>query len=131
MPRSMRKDTNEELSELIGDLNGAIAQAVENPLLFVDSPLLHALRSSCESLIELHEDIPAVELNSAAAQETGQRAELLWQVRSRAGRLQMLLDSATQFYANCFSQDQSDGLAYGVHGEWSAVASSSHLAVDC
>jgi hypothetical protein len=56
---------------------------------------------------------------------------LVWEVRGRAGRLQRLLDSASQFYSTCFSQRGSECLDYGVHGEWGQVVTPSHLAIDC
>ena len=62
----------------------------------------------------------ASESDSAGAAEIVTREDLLWQIRARAGRLQMLMDSASQFYSNCFSSSELDGLAYGVHGEWSS-----------
>jgi hypothetical protein len=117
-----------ELSQLLADLDEAVGRAVENPLLFVNSPLLHQVGAACSRLMG---GDSASEFHSAGAAEIVSREALLWQIRARAGRLQMLMDSASQFYSNCFSSSEPEGLAYGVHGEWSAPAGSTHLMVEC
>jgi hypothetical protein len=130
----MNTEMNVNLGQLIADLDSAIVQAVENPLLFVNSDLLHDLCLTCNRLMDPNDDNPVRRQNSSvdvAASAKNKRETLLWQIRARAGRLQMLLDTAARFYSNCFSIDEAEGLAYGVHGEWSATATPSHLAVDC
>jgi hypothetical protein len=126
----MRSEIDEKLDQLIVHLDGAIMQAVDNPVLFADSPLLYTLGSACASVMELNEQNP-VSSQNITADGLAKRETILWDIRARAGRLQMLLDSASQFYSNCFSLSAPEGLAYSVHGEWSAMVNPSHLAVDC
>jgi hypothetical protein len=122
----MKNRLNEKLSQLLLELDRAIAQAVQNPLLIADGPL-QSIESTCAALVILDEAPPHGDLEP----DFEERRKLIWQVRARSGRLQLLLDAAAQFYASCFSLDQPEDLAYGVHGEWSARGNSSHLALDC
>lgn len=129
----MRNQTNDELRRLICDLESAISLAVENPILFGDSPTVQALAASCRALVDLR-DVAAASGQNASAKPSEpdlERAALVWQVRQRAGRLQLLMDSAARFYTTCFSSSQPDELAYGVHGEWNVMRSAGHLIVDC
>jgi hypothetical protein len=142
------KEIGDCLQQLIVEMDSAIVQAIENPLLFLDGPFLSAIESRCESLAAI-EDRGAMMISSSAAHslvagpglrkdtaaghvssETG-LIGLVWEVRARAGRLQRLLDSASQFYSTCFSPSGSECLDYGVHGEWGQSANPSHLAIDC
>jgi hypothetical protein len=122
----MKDALNERLSQLLVDLDVAIAQAVENPLLLVEGPL-QDIESTCAALAALEKTKPA----GGSQEEFVEREKLLWQVRARSGRLQLLMDSAAQFYSSCFSCCRTEGLAYGVQGEWSAVGNASHLVLDC
>jgi hypothetical protein len=127
------------LKQLISEMDAAIAQAIANPLLFLDGPFLKAIESRCASLADIenqrrganaasHPETPlGLSLGGADAAIT----ELIWEVRARAGKLQRLLDSASQFYSTCFSPQRAECLDYGVHGEWGQVANPTHLAIDC
>jgi hypothetical protein len=144
------------LRRLIAEMDDAIAQAIENPLLFLDGPFLSAIESSCASLaaIEEHTQISSVapvllplprqqallstgqhvnarQAEKAVADPEPALSALIWEVRGRAGRLQRLLDSASQFYSTCFSPRKAECLDYGVHGEWGPAVNPSHLAIDC
>jgi hypothetical protein len=136
------------LKQLIQEMDAAILQAIENPLLFLDGPFLNAIELRCASLADIENQAlvasaqaqtarplgrfaaPAMGARSSGGAEAGLTA-LVWEVRSRAGRLQRLLDSASNFYSTCFSPHAAGGLDYGVHGEWGQTANPSHLAVDC
>ena len=131
--REMKSNVQTKLSAMVVELDLAIARAIEDPSLFADQPLAN-LAANCLELASLeHPDLLRSQGLSAPAwaTESAQREALLWQIRSRAGRLQMLLESARHFYSNCFSLSQPEGLAYGVHGEWGTYAPLSHLIVDC
>jgi hypothetical protein len=114
------KQIERGLVGLLAELDQAIVQAVENPLLFVDHPLLAVIDRRCSAL-----------LGSGLKTTAPQLQLLAWQVRARAGRLQLLLNSAAHFYTTCFSVSQCEGLAYGMQGEWGAVENPNHLTVDC
>lgn len=122
----MKNSLNEKLSQLLVELDRAIAQAVENPLRLVEGPL-QGIESTCTALAVLDESTS----EGVSKQELAERENLVWQVRARSGRLQLLLDSAAHFYSSCFSLDAPEDLAYGVHGEWSAGGNLSHLALEC
>lgn len=124
-------DSTEELAELIFELDEAIQLAIASPLSFVENPLLDALRASCHSLTKAQEDGRMTGMAAGTEKEKETRAALLWEVRARAGRLQMLLDSAGKFYASCFSNAQPEDMGYGVHGEMSTATGTTHLSVDC
>ena len=88
--------------------------------------------------IEIAECLKQVisDLDSAIASAEGgfvseETETLVWEVRSRAGRFQRLWDAASVLYSTCFSLQPSEGLAYGVHGEWREMTTSTHLTVDC
>jgi hypothetical protein len=137
------KEIGDCLEQLIAEMDLAIAQAIENPLLFLDGPFLSAIESRCASLAAIEDRAAVVGAEKTSLQAVGKRREnpsgrgdaaltaLVWEVRGRAGRLQRLLDSASQFYSTCFSAHGSECLDYGVHGEWGQVANASHLAIDC
>lgn len=119
----------EKLRQLINELDAAILQAIENPLLFTEGRVLETLAVSCASVGSLGESkISEVHLGSA---ERTAVEDLVWTIRARAGRLRCLLDAAANFYATCFSPSEQEALAYSVHGEWSAAAGPSYLTVDC
>jgi hypothetical protein len=129
----MIKEINLKLAQLIIDLDEAIAQAVGNPLQFAETPLTR-VESACTQLTSFDEQNIWEARHSSGGDWTANRAEaerLVWQVRTRAGRLQLLLDSATRFYTRCFSLAEPEGLAYGMQGEWSAPAGPSYLRMDC
>ena len=109
------------LKQVISDLDTAIAQVVENPLTFHESSLPQAIDTQCAHISGLAE-------GGFVSEET---ETLVWEVRSRAGRFQRLWDAASALYSTCFSLQPSEGLAYGVHGEWREITTSTHLTVDC
>jgi|GEM_PF-6274797 len=123
----METGIQDRLEQLIKELDAAIARAVDNPLLFAEQPLV-SIETVCQQLADLDQRALAGNMPPALA---AQAEALVWQVRARAGRLQTLLESASQFYSSCFSPAQPEYLAYGVHGEWSVTTHSSHLTVNC
>lgn len=144
------KEIGDCLKQLISEMDAAIAQAIENPLLFLDGPFLHAIESRCASLADIENQRQSAKL---AGQQTAPSRHLtgplttpaglapggtdamltalVWEVRARAGKLQRLLDSASQFYSTCFAPQAADCLDYGVHGEWGQSGNPTHLAIDC
>ncbi len=56
--------------------------------------------------------------------------ELLWEIRTRLGRLRMLLDAAAQFYRGLASSP-SAGMDYDMQGEWRDRAGAGLLQLDC
>jgi len=133
------KEIGDCLRQLIAEMDAAIAQAIENPLLFLDAPFLSAIESRCASLGEIETQRQAAKAAGHPAASAGLSAggadavltALVWEVRARAGKLQRLLDSASQFYSTCFSPRAAECLDYGVHGEWGQVTNPAHLAIDC
>ncbi len=111
----------DSLKRVISDLDTAIVQVVENPLTFHGSPLVQAIETQCAHINALAEGGPVSE----------ETEPLVWEVRTRAGRFQRLWDAASRLYSACFSVQPSEGLAYGVHGEWREITNSTHLTVDC
>ena len=109
------------LKQVILDLDSAIASVVGNPLTFQERPLVQAIETHCAQ-------ISAFTKLASVSEET---ETLVWEVRTRAGRFQRLWDAASALYSTCFSLQPSEGLAYGVHGEWREMTTSTHLTVDC
>lgn len=126
----MTDKIKEKLSSLIKDLDSAIYRIVENPLLFEDITLKR-IEATCSDLMALHDRTPTGSESITPHGEPARCEELLWEVRTRSGRLRMLMDSAARFYSSCFSLSEPEDLAYGVHGEWSTVPHASHVVVDC
>jgi len=56
--------------------------------------------------------------------------ELLWEIRTRLGRLRMLLDAAAEFYRG-LAASPGAGMDYDVQGEWRERAGGSLLQLDC
>jgi len=140
------KEIGDCLKQLITEMDAAIAQAIENPLLFLDGPFLNAIESRCASLADIENQRQVGAPSGKSASASGQMTlpsglarssgdavltALVWEVRARAGKLQRLLDSASQFYSTCFSPQRAECLDYGVHGEWGQVVNPTHLAIDC
>jgi hypothetical protein len=126
---TMCSRVDEKLRRLIRELDVAILQAVENPLLFCESPVLELLADSCASVGAVRQSEIGESYSGAVDRKAAEA--LVWSARARAGRLRCLLDAASQFYATCFSPAVPDALAYSVHGEWNATAGPSYLTVDC
>jgi hypothetical protein len=118
------RELSAALGRLSGQLERAISQAIDHPALFCESGLPNEIESECSALLD------AVEEKQLSKGTSALRSSI-WEIRGQAGRLQKLMDSASQFYASCFSAQPCEGLAYGVHGEWGAVAQPGHLSVDC
>jgi len=137
-PLKDEKEIGDCLKQLIAEMDAAIAQAIENPLLFLDGPFLNAIELRCASLADLENQRQAAGLDGQPTGPFGRApgtdamlTALVWEVRGRAGKLQRLLDSASHFYSTCFSPRTAECLDYGVHGEWGQVANPTHLAIDC
>ena len=144
----MKSAMQAELTRLIDDLDIAIRRAVENPLLLADTSF-ETLGSTSANLLAIVEHWTSTTTRGPAevSRQTllqdplfpgtsmeidrDQCRTLVWEVRTRVGRLQRLLDAAARFYSNCFTSNQSEGLAYGVLGEWCETSNPSCLALDC
>jgi hypothetical protein len=133
MPHTSKQSVGESIvsksivNKLIVDLDAAIQQAIDNPLLLAQNPVVAEIESACRLLSAC--SAPA--FSGRKPSEFAWLEPLVWQIRARAGRFQMLLDSAGHFYRSCFSSSQPEALAYGQYGEWSARTNTSRLAVDC
>ncbi len=118
----MEQRLNTRLVEMIKALDGAIQLEVEAP----DSggrTALDRVEALCRQLSE-EKGLVSELLN---ASET---SDLLWQVRSRAGRLKMLIDCAAYFYAGLLSP-QISGMDYNARGEWKGQAPNRLIRIRC
>ncbi len=126
----MEQQLNSHLLEIIDALDSAIQSAVDAP----DSAggaSLGWVESLCRQLDKAQRARTfAASRNGNDGLNARETIDLLWQVRTRAGRLKMLIDSAAYFYAG-LSSPQASGMDYNARGEWKGHAANRLIRIRC
>jgi hypothetical protein len=113
-------------TRILEALDSSIQAAVANPT----SAGLESLQRAEALCRHLAPDGALSVRSSQPYPQSPSSVELLWQVRSRLGRLKMLLDAAAGFYRGLASSP-SVGMDYDVQGEWMERGGGSLLQLDC